>query len=226
MAPNSRPLRRPSAATVSPSTVSPSTEPVRSALTLRPAQTRRTASASAAAWARGRGATPAAASRARSHAPARTHAGRLRGRPDAAGDAHPQAPRKYVARRHAGRALPHLLPARQHSRPRPLRRRRRGDARDAQGQGPHPLRPQGREAARYRRAGRRALDLGAPGLCQRPRQGRGRGGTLTLLKEPKLRKVRKPRSLPAADEADEPAGEAEPAVEADAGSRAARESEE
>jgi large subunit ribosomal protein L15 len=52
------------------------------------------------------------------------------------------------------------------------------------------------------------------------------GGTLSLLKEPKLRKVRKPRPRPAAAEADESPRDAEPALEADADSQAAPESEE
>ena len=58
---------------------------------------------------------------------------RLRGRPDAAPHARRQAARLDVEGRDADRAVPHLHPAGQRPRPRALRRRRRGHARDAEG---------------------------------------------------------------------------------------------
>ena len=99
---------------------------------------------------------------------------RLRGRPDAARDAHPEAARQHLARRDAGRPVSHLLPAREHPRPRPLRGGRGGHARDAEGEGSDPLDPQGREAARRRRADQDALDLRPRRLGERAREGRGR----------------------------------------------------
>ena len=55
-----------------------------------------------------------------------------------------------------------------------LRGRRGGHARDAEGEGSDPLGPQGREAARRRRADEEALDHGARRLGDRAREGRGR----------------------------------------------------
>ena len=98
----------------------------------------------------------------------------IRGRPDAARDAPPEAARQHLARRDADRPVPHLLPAGEPPRPRPLRGRGGGHARDAEGEGPDPLDPQGREAPRRRRAHEEALDHGAWRLGDGPREGRGR----------------------------------------------------
>ena len=68
---------------------------------LSPPSRARIASASDAASAPARGATRAAGSRARSRARLAPHARRLRGRPDAARDAAPEAARQHVARRDA-----------------------------------------------------------------------------------------------------------------------------
>ena len=54
-------------------------------------------------------------------------------------DAHPEAARHDVEGRDAGRPVPHLHPAGQPARPRPLRRGRGGHARVAEGEGPDPL---------------------------------------------------------------------------------------
>ena len=65
-------------------------------------------------------------------------------------------------------------------------------------QGPDPLDPQGREAARRRRARRRSSTITVHGASATAREKvEAAGGTLTLLREPKVRKVRKHKAAPA-----------------------------
>ena len=85
-----------------------------------------------------------------------------------------EAARQHLRGRDADRPVPHLHAAGEPSRPRgSLRGGRRGDARVAEGEGPDPLGPQGRQASRRRRPDEEALDHRARRLGDRAREGRG-----------------------------------------------------
>ena len=93
---------------------------------------------------------------------------------------------------------------------RPLRGRRGGHARGAQGEGADPHDPQGREAARQRRADEEALDHRARRLGDRAEKVETAGGTLTLLKEPKVRKPKNMKRRPEGRTTRQPRAPAEP----------------
>ena len=97
----------------------------------------------------------------------------LRGRPDEHLHAARQAPRCHVEGRDADRAVPHLHAARQHPRPRPVRRRRRGDARDARREAPDQEHAHRCEAARRRRADEEAHRARPRDLGNGTGEGRG-----------------------------------------------------
>ena len=121
---------------------------------------------------------------------------RLRGRPDAARHARPEAAREHLCRRDADRPVPHVLAAGQPPRPRPcLRGRRhrqhRGDGRE----GPAQEHEGRREGAGHRRAAAKKLSVTAHAFSASAREKiTAAGGSATALKEPKDPRKQKRRA--------------------------------